>query len=896
MADLPEFQRKEQLQPGTQPLPFGDASRNLAANSNVLGNLGAQISQQAAMTRSEISGTKMGTTPSGDLLPALTKSDDAFTKAYRTSAYATLSNQADALLSTGLNTLAEQGPLTQDTIEAFAQSSLEGFEKIAQLAPSVDQEALKNSFASNLIHAQGKLQAELIKQQKNELIDNFAAYTTQTGLDVFNAASDGNMDDAKKALNLYSVQAKEQNKAGLLTKSQMESANREMRLNLLTGREYKKGQEAASKNELDVYLRDYKNNKPSDMSNDEWVEVGGKILKLFNFEDSLDARFQTNKSSVGDLKIAQNQVDDSVIRDMQDNLKTKNFNDFMIKYYKSEGQKAARLKEITNGTDIFTDPSKYFQLSNDDKNEIYSMKWQELANSQGLDPWTAKTVVANTAGGSIPAFVGELNAKGQSPNPESLMQSGLAIEQLRTGRNANLDGVDKKTFAMTASFMRQVAGGTTPIDAAKVAEKQVLNVDESERNRRVAEKSSAVKEKFGKNNISLLNGASNITGMLPEQDSIGFAMKVREAFEDNFDLLGNTLDAESTTAEAFKARYGTTYVNGRKQEAQAGTIEQHFGITEAQIPLVQAQVAQQIEKDIVNFNKKFDAKQSDFRYDYVSPTSITYEQRLAAQEELSQIVNNATRQPAKGESFSDYAKKTLSNPEVKARYQALQNILKAPVEMSRREVEIIANELAEIDSRASLAELVKSKRFTDLSEEEQTRVIKEARTDVNPEKVDRIMELRIKAQAFEENNRPKIKRTNTDGESQEFYLQIYRAPNFATNQKGDPIYYVKLENMDGRTENFLGVANSMGGEVIYIPDTDDFNDKIVKYIDISSSGGQSAISDMQRSMQKRADNISETIYRGRANQITDTVTSDVAKEAADFKPIEVTPINEDLKK
>ena len=120
MADLPQYKRSEQLQPATTNVGFEKVAARQASAGNLLTNIGSEVAMRTAINRAERAGIEYGKTPSGDLLPAFNKTDEAFQKAYRTTAQASLALQGEELLQNGLMTVNSATKITPQLISDFS--------------------------------------------------------------------------------------------------------------------------------------------------------------------------------------------------------------------------------------------------------------------------------------------------------------------------------------------------------------------------------------------------------------------------------------------------------------------------------------------------------------------------------------------------------------------------------------------------------------------------------------------------------------------------------------------------------------------------------------------------------------------------------------------------------
>lgn len=836
MADLPEYKSSEKLQPSSGPVGFVKAAEKQAAAGNFLTNIGSEIALNAGIARTQQAGIEFGKNPHGDLLPALNKTDEAFQNAYRNTAKATLTLQGEELLSKGLTTLNQATKLTPALIDNFSAQMQKGIDEIASNAPQMDRVAINQNLKLGLITAQGQLQGKLAKQHQDELKANFAAYAQSTNSTIYDVSSSGDQKGSTQLLDSLISSITIQVESGLLDKNEGLSLINAAKITNFTGGEFFKAKTAEKNGQLDVFLSKWRKSDPKDlgMTPSEYVKVGQGLLALLNLQDSLEAKNQATLTAEVDLHIAKDDINQGLLSKAKEQQTPENLFKTLTKIQIHNNQKDKAQKKTKDVMINWSNSSNFALNDPSDINKAYDALWQDLAQKEGLTDWEAKTQIAATAGGKVTDYTKEFNALGSSPNAQSLQMASDAYKYISKIRAANLEGVETKVLGMINSFDRQRTANTDPAIAAKNAEKQVYLKDESKVKILETEWTTIKKNVFGTSDKKLENGAASISGMRSTTDPVGFALRVQEVYEQTFKEVGNDLDAITAVKDYFNAAYGTTYVNGRKEEGQFGTIEQALNISETELPIVQVQIAEQAAKKLVSYNEGNFA----YKYKFKSPISITLEERERAKEEYKEI------------------QKTMlfNNPDVVKRYRELQGMLKSSVNITPHEVETISKELAEITSRATLEEVIKSHRFENLSEAEQIRLIEESygnKSRPKKETIDRIIELQGLIKNVEDQSRPVLQQIDSDGRVKDYYLGIYRAPD-GEKSKGQPVYYMRLINMDGRIENFTGVMQYNGGEVIYVPDIEDFEQKYGRYIHTADSGGQGALSKMRRQMQERA--------------------------------------------
>lgn len=645
MADIPEYQRTEKLTPATIPQPFSAAGREIAANSNVLSNIGSDLALKAAVARSELAGIKYGKNPQGDLLPAITESDKAFHEAYRNTAMATLSLQGDELLNKSLVTLSSANKLTPGLIDSFNANVASGFESIASQAPSQDREKLSQNLSASLLAADTKLRAKMIAQQKEDLKDNFAAYASETNSQIFDLSSLGAEEDSKKLLASYEASVREQMQSGLLSRLDGETLLKTSRVTYLTGREFEKAQRAMDNNTLDTFLSDYAKAPPEDMTPTEWVEVGTKLLTLVGLQDRAEQKNQSTLVSEGSLRIARGQVTNEFLLRAQSEMTPDNYNRFLTNLTISQQKEKGDFEEINKVMQNWSKPGVLSHAKDKAVNSAYDLIWQDMQSQSGVDEWTAKTLTAASGVIPVPAYIEELNAKALSGVPNEMQEALTGMKSVNSNRPGNLKGLSDDAKNMLTIFSQSRAGGQDEIVAAETATKAVLEVDETESNRRATEWNikSASSDMFGDKNQKLQKFAFKQLGVSESNlvDPVGTALNYKNALKNNFYALGNMSAAITKTNEEFNASHDFTYVNGKKKYVFL-PVERVLGITKNQLPFVYPQIQSQTQMQVERFNKLYDSKQSDFKYEFASTEIISPEKYTEAKAKLEKILSETS--------------------------------------------------------------------------------------------------------------------------------------------------------------------------------------------------------------------------------------------------------------
>lgn len=676
MAELPEFKRKEQLQPTAQPMGFDTALTKVAAAGNFLTNIGSEVAIRSSVGRAEIQGAEYGKNPSGELLPALNQTDEAFNKAYRTTAAATLTLQADKLLSDSLIEVAKAPKLTPDLLDSFNKNVEEGIESIVGQAPSLDQQGLRQSLQANLLNANNRLQGKMIEQQKTDSKDTFAAYSSKETSEIFDVAAGGDVTGSVAKFEGFKANVQGQIDSGLLSKFDGQALINAAKITMLTGREYKKAMDADAKGELDVFLSDFAKKQPEDMSPTEWVEVGKNLLNLVSLNDRAEAKNQATLVSESNLRIARGDVDAESIARYQQEMTPDNYNNFLTRYNISLQKNKEAQEQVNYVLNNWDKPGALAHSDPKTINKAFEQMYTDLMNNTGVDAWTAKTLIASSAVVPVPGFIDEMNAMALSGVPEAMTDALHGMQAINSQRPGNLRGLTQDARNMLAMYSQSRAGGQSDVVAAETATKQVLEADQTELNRRKEIWAAQEESIFGFRDAKLSKSAFKMLGVSDKElvDPLGTAISFKTRLRNNFYALGNIEAAKKATVDEFNASHDFSYVNGKKMYVFL-PVERVLDITKNELPFVYKQLNTQVEAQVSRFNKLYDSKQSDFKYEFVKNKNISNDQYLNAKTRLEEILKTTdfASQLVLGEEIFDKGGK----PELLMEMFALQKTIKA---------------------------------------------------------------------------------------------------------------------------------------------------------------------------------------------------------------------------
>src|SRR5690606_32577742 len=163
----------------------------------MLGQAGSIAAQGAANLVSQRLGYEAGLTPHGDILPPLTKADEAYQKAYIAQSSNVLSLQMNEMLLKANEEIQSAYQLTPDMIMQYQSQMMQGAQEILSNAPTAVRSSLEMHYASQIQNSSHKLTLRLANQNKQRAQDHMKVVDKQIDVEIINKAMAGDMEGAR---------------------------------------------------------------------------------------------------------------------------------------------------------------------------------------------------------------------------------------------------------------------------------------------------------------------------------------------------------------------------------------------------------------------------------------------------------------------------------------------------------------------------------------------------------------------------------------------------------------------------------------------------------------------------------------------------------------------------
>ncbi len=632
-----------QIAASTSMPNFVGAFSSLAATPTAIGQIGSQALTAVSNYTMDRLGYKLGTNPSGDVLPPITEADKHFVQSYSNQAYATLSLQGEKLMSAGQLELAKANRLSPSLINSYTGNMAKGFENLLNNAPSTIRPQLENQLQTNLVRSTTNLQSKLITQQKQDYKDQMTALNAQTNKDIYENAMSGNSKEAQVGLDTQIARNKQLREQGIISRVQEEQSNQTARQTFFTGVYSQQAIAAKDAGKLEAYLSNLAENKPKDISYLEWSTVTRNVLGNIGQIESLEKRDQSLIESQFSLAILENKVTDDVLSEVKEKLSPQNYTQAMINYYKSVNGRNKNQQQVNNlilewGSAI-AHAAYTSKTVNDAFTYLSSGYNQKLRNSgkPEVSEIEAKIAVMLSSGAPVQRFTTEISNMITSGNP-ALMEQASNAYQVLGYLKVPLSAANQR---LLSSYNSQIEQGRTPLEAAQIAVYNNAPQNEDRRKAIEFQWSNYVKD----HKLTDFNKAEShardlldIPWFTDVPDLASIVQKTNSDFESNYKLMGGDYNgARNLTVQNKKLTYGLTFVNGKKQFSYM-PIEKFMGVEDdSAAGIIQNNIAPQLSKQLEGTKKAFDEGPNDYYY-RIEPRP-SYDEAIAAKQEIDKIMS-----------------------------------------------------------------------------------------------------------------------------------------------------------------------------------------------------------------------------------------------------------------
>ena len=560
MADLPEYQRSTQIEVGETATGFSRVTKGLSDSYQVWSDLGIEVAQNAANTRARESGREAGNTPGRTLIPAFTKADSEFNKAYHEQEY-------NIALQNGTNVI------NKAAFEAFknpSAQSIAAYEKfvgqyIQENMPNLTKEtayALKPELEKAFLTTKYKLEEEVfnraLKFQKETFqssINSGVKYATDLMANDNEIGGDEAIAKVKASLNSdfgrtnYSDGARKE--ILMEIDKQVIGAKARVQMN-----------RAIEKGNAEEVLKNAANLPPTADNLVRMQSLYGaysQYSSMVNANDSIVTNGYTKKLVEGDL------TPTDMITAKQD-LSPSAYSKFEVTVAKWLAQSNKDNSAIEYFNSNFNNSIALANMTSDEINKGFNARVQ--AQNPGGPPTLAdEAVVAREVQATVPSFNNKLKAGINSNDAEVAVGSAQLFRSLLQDNPLAVDGIDTKTAMKAQMINDQIAANAAPLQAWEYATKNIDNLKPEDIKRREELFEEELKSNGKKSTSEQLAWAQTQGGFSGYQVPPSMASDFVNAMKRNYVTSGDWASSEKLATQIIQSLYGFTNVNGQKMVA-----------------------------------------------------------------------------------------------------------------------------------------------------------------------------------------------------------------------------------------------------------------------------------------------------------------------------------------
>lgn len=635
------YHRTETVQPVRMP-DFQSAMTNYADASNWMSFIGSAVAAKASDAVATKIGGEMGKNPQGNIGIPLTDFDKTMQASYNTQAQATLSLQANKLITESNIQTAQASRITPELLDKTNKSITSGLQSILKNAPDAVKPQMEQQFGNAMLDQNKSLSMRMIQEQKEDQRNTNAYASDMNAQHAYSFAINGNDKAAAgaventRALNEASVGAR------LITPEDAKSNIDSARKSYLSGKMINEYNNAKDK---EAYLKSIADKKPGYLSDNDYMSVTNNLMQYVNHQDSLRAQDQQLRLSKFNVSLAQNPMApdmSSQIQDLKNNVSPAAFEKAHLDYIGSLEKFNKENGDLSNALTSWNDPSSFSRLSEKGINKGFdTLVGQRIQQGemQGrpISREDAEVEVAASAGGSVPVFTKSINNKMATSNPVNIESAGRQIDRL-TEMNAGgaLRGITPESKAVYTKY-QALRDSMEATKAAQMAYETVYNQDPAmiKANNEKWTNFLTTKKPQGQSPDVFALKQVGLDGANMRSPTV-YGNDILEEYKTYFTMLnGDQTNAKKMLDESVKQNYGETRINGTK-ETTKHPIEKVLNLPDSAIGVVQQDISEQLQATFNSGKALFDKNQVN-EYWEVAPRKTAQDiltTRKASQSEL----------------------------------------------------------------------------------------------------------------------------------------------------------------------------------------------------------------------------------------------------------------------
>lgn len=621
MAEFPEYKRTTGIKASGNVPDFQSAMEGYASASwGGLADLSAKVAQSASEQMAKQIGSQLGENPDGDLSPPITDFDKVLAQSYQAQSNATLSIQANKLLTDTSLSLSQDPNLTSDKVKSTFSGVDDTLNNLVNMAPDSIKSNLQARFAISSQNMSSRFQMKVYNQNQLDNKNNLLLLANQNTDAAYNYGYAGN----EKAMTTLRESSEPSYQAGVnakwMTPVQKKVAQDSMEQAYLSGKYSAQAKAAYDNKTLPQFSSDLVEGKigndiPQQMRTDVINRVAASVNQLVQMNSQLQsinlAKFGEKIATRPDLITGQD------LADLQASVDPVAFEKASLDYLKAMEKNQASAPDYVS----FRDAGLAANMGEKKLNNTFKGMRNALIK-EGVNPEQAELMVMNQAGTAVPEFTNSVVSRIQHGSPDQMLSASRQADDLISRGKGNLIPLDAKTRAMKTSFLYNLRTPMSPEMAAATTREAFSK----ETNESIAAAKAAwpdQKKALTKGFASDADAAISLSGLPTYDGPIWNRFRMRNATlfgQIMMDRLADYTVEQHSDLEAAKQQlredvsnsFGRTMVNGFKENAYL-PIESKVGlpVNKMSAQLIKSDVARQLVDHLQTSKQLFDKGESN---------------------------------------------------------------------------------------------------------------------------------------------------------------------------------------------------------------------------------------------------------------------------------------------
>jgi hypothetical protein len=475
-ASLPSYRAHEKVET-TQFPDLQSAITDNAQSTNWMSNVGAAVAAKASNAVAQKIGGDLGKNPQGDIGIPLTDFDKTMQESYSTQAQATLGLQANKLINDSMVAAASADRITPDLIAKTNKSISLGLQNIFKNAPSSIAPALQYQYGSHQMELTGDMTKRMINEQHEDTKNNTALAVQNNTENAYSFGLHGNDKAAEQVIETTRRLSQANVNRRLMTPAEAKSNVDAARQSYLSGKLIHDYEQSRAAGKSEEYLKSLADNKPSYLSDNDYMAVTQRLGSYVNHQDALRSQDQNLSLTKFQTSVAMNPMAPDMpqqLQELKNSVSAETYQKAQL-FYVDKLKTYNRENAETNGAIAsWNDPDAFARVSDKAKNKSFDMMtsaYVQKSSQQGnpISQEDAEVQVAAVAGGKVPAFVASLKNKLNSANPAMMDSAARQMDSLYSSNQSHaLEGLSPEDKSIYTQY-KSLRDALPADEAAKIA-------------------------------------------------------------------------------------------------------------------------------------------------------------------------------------------------------------------------------------------------------------------------------------------------------------------------------------------------------------------------------------------------------------------------------------------